>query len=364
MNLFLSVKNKIRNYISKGDSVIACVSGGPDSVAMLDLLFVMRKSEKFRLCVAHFNHKMRGRESRRDAAYVKKLASSYGLPFIYGEKDINKISKKSGFGPEKTAREERYRFFIREASKRKANKIALGHNLDDNAETMIFRFIKGAGSGALTGMPPARNIGQGEFGLKVKKPPVIIRPLISEAGKDIKFYLKKKGIKFRTDSTNKENLYERNRVRNRLIPFVEENFNKNLKYTLSGTAAILSAENEFIQSVSDSVYPEIIFKRGRFLRIDADRLKGINRAVRIRVIRAALKELLSHHRNITFNLISDIEEALLSGKTAHLPENFELKKKKGKMLFSKRKQKICRGRAPRGPEVKCKKNRAKSKNNI
>ncbi len=359
MNLFLSVKNKIRNYISKGDSVIACVSGGPDSVAMLNLLFIMSKREKFRLFVAHFNHKMRGRESRRDAAYVKKLAFSYGLPFIYGEKDINKISKKSGFGPEKTAREERYRFFIREASKRKANKIALGHNLEDNSETIIYRFIKGAGSEGLTGIPAIRAVNKGEFGLKVKNPPVIIRPLIGEQRKDIVSYLKKEGVKFSADRTNKENFYERNRIRNKLIPFIEKNFNKNFKYTLSGTAAILAAENSFIQSVADYVYPEIVFKKGRFLYIDSAGFRGMNRAVRIRVIRAALKKLLAHHRNITFNLIIGIEEALLSGRTAHLPENLEIKKKKNNMAFSKRKQKTCRGRAPRAPEVKCKKKQSK-----
>ncbi|HRQ45240.1 MAG TPA: tRNA lysidine(34) synthetase TilS, partial [Candidatus Goldiibacteriota bacterium] len=185
MKFYPAMLREIKKHINENDTIIIGVSGGPDSMALFKLLVSISKKYNLKLIAAHFNHMLRGTESKRDMEFVKKEAKKAGVEFVCRERNINVLNKKTGFGTEKTAREERYKFFIETAVKYKAEKIALAHNMDDNAETILFRLIKGTGTKGLCGIPAKRKLAEGEFGIKTGKDIFIVRPLLGFSKKQI-----------------------------------------------------------------------------------------------------------------------------------------------------------------------------------
>ncbi|MBI5453585.1 MAG: tRNA lysidine(34) synthetase TilS [Deltaproteobacteria bacterium] len=260
--------------LRKGDSVLAAVSGGADSIVMFRLLSSVKGELDLKLSVCHLNHNMRGAESRRDLEFVKKTARAGGLEFF--GKTLRKGSLAiKGRSLQEAAREERYAFFEEAAKKAGAKKIALGHTLDDQAETVLLRLLKGASLSGLSGIPPIR----GHF----------IRPLIDVNREEIERYARDEGLEFVTDSTNKTPKYLRNSVRLSLIPFLENNYNRSIKETLARTASVLAVDNAYIGKASDEALKEVVVERGRSA-ITLDRLKtlSLHRAVSARVFLKAL----------------------------------------------------------------------------
>jgi len=329
MNLLENIKKSINNYIKLHDSILVCVSGGPDSMALLDILFSLKETYKLSLYVVHFNHKLRGKESKNDETAVKKAAERYKLPFILGSKDIKKEAKKQKQSMEKTARDERYRFFIKNACKHKANKIALAHTKDDNIETVLFRFIHGSGVSGLKGIPAQRRIMPGDFGcnyLCLKYPGVhIIRPIMSFYKKDILQYLKEENIKFNIDRTNLGVVYGRNRIRNRLIPLIEKEYNRNFKENISNAAEILTEEDQYLEDIARKISAAAVSTKSKTVIIDKKTAR-LHRSIRMRIIKLALEKVFKHKRNINFRLINTIDSLLKENRqgTMVLPENILL----------------------------------------
>ncbi|MBQ9858545.1 MAG: tRNA lysidine(34) synthetase TilS, partial [Oscillospiraceae bacterium] len=145
------------SMISKGDTVLAAVSGGADSVCMLHILLELSKEHNFTVCAAHFNHTLRGEEADRDEAFVKELCTSLGVPFYAGRGDVAAFAKEQGKSTEEAARIMRYDFLHKTASETGAAKIATAHNADDNAETVILNLARGTGLAGLRGIPPVRD---------------------------------------------------------------------------------------------------------------------------------------------------------------------------------------------------------------
>jgi tRNA(Ile)-lysidine synthase len=338
MEFIERVRESIGNFIQKGDKIIVGVSGGPDSTALLHLLASFRKELKLTLRVAHFNHKLRGKASEADAVFVKKLADSYGLDFIKAESDTKSVAARTKGGLEKVARDERYIFFIRTALTFGATKIALAHTKDEDIETVLFRFIKGAGAHGLSGIPDVRKVYEGEFGIKdLKTDLYIIRPLLFEYKADILAHFRKQGMKFRTDASNEKNLYARNKIRNVLIPLIEKEFNPNFKENISNMSAILDAENDYLELITDKVArKEIRQDEDDIISVSVRSLKKMHPAVRSRVIMAALQRILEHHRKIKFQLIKGIEALLSGGKNAALPEKFDCWVEGGRLVFARK----------------------------
>lgn len=340
MDLFLKLKNEFERFIEKGDKILVCVSGGPDSVVLLNILNKLKKEKNLKLYVAHFNHKLRGIESFRDAEFVRSLASQYNNKFFYKEKNIKKLIKIKDFGPEKTAREERYRFFVKQALKNKISKIFLAHNRDDNVETILFRFIKGAGADGLTGIPRIRQINYGNFGLKEKKLKqkkiFIVRPLLKISREEILEYIKINNLKFRVDKTNKENIFVRNKIRNKLIPFIEKNFNPGFKNTVANISDILTIDNDFMESVCNKYEKKIILrKKIKEVIISLTEYKKMHIAIRFRFIKNILKYILTRHRKITYTLIKNIDDAIWKGKKMDLPYGYKCHIEKQKIIIKK-----------------------------
>ena len=215
------------NLFSANDRILIGVSGGPDSVALLSLIHNTSRTNPpyTEIFVAHLNHSIRGRESDEDKQFVTDLSEKYEVQLIAEKRDIIEIAREHKISLEEAARIERYKFFESAAEKVGANVIAVGHNADDNAETILHRIIRGTGITGVSGIRPKR-----------KLTPIstinLIRPLLFTWRKDITAYLEEENLSYRVDSTNIEKDKLRNRIRLELIPHLEENYNAKIKKSL------------------------------------------------------------------------------------------------------------------------------------
>ncbi len=194
------VKKTLKKYkmLTQGEKVILGVSGGADSIAMLYALNEL-VDYGLELIVAHLNHGIRGDEAKGDAEFVKETAKSLRLTFVYGEVDTLSFKEESQLSLEDAARTLRYKFFDQVLNKHYATKIATAHTLDDQAETVLMRLLRGSGSRGLSGIPPVSNS--------------IVRPLIDTSRSEIEEYLRSKGVEWVEDSTNESPEFLRNRIR-------------------------------------------------------------------------------------------------------------------------------------------------------
>ncbi len=282
--------------LRQGEKVVLGVSGGADSIAMLHALDGLI-DYGLELIVAHLNHGIRGDEAKRDADFVKETAKSLGLTYVYGEVDSLKYKEEHGLSVEDAARTLRYKFFDQVLSKHYATKLATAHTLDDQAETVLMRLIRGSGSKGLSGIPPiSKNI---------------IRPLIETSRSDIEEYLRSKGIKWVEDSTNESNEYLRNKIRHDLIVELKQ-YNPQIKDTLARTADILRAEDEFITSEALKHFENVFSLNGSELIGDLKNYKSIDKPLRFSLLRAAIEKLNSSLKNISSVHIVSADDFLLS----------------------------------------------------
>ncbi len=288
--------------VSPSETIVIGVSGGADS---LGLLYILNELEEYdlKLIVSHLNHGIRGKEAKKDAEFVEQAAEKLKLPFELQEADAPGLKKRSGLSLEEAGRELRYKFFKEVLHKYSAQKVATGHTLNDQAETMLMRLVKGSGPLGLSGIPPVSERH-------------IIRPLIETPKSEIEDYLKSKGISWIEDSTNKSKLILRNRIRHELIPELEK-YNPKIKETLSRTANIFRVEVDFIESRAQN-WVDYVFKprdEGELLGI-LSRYKTIPEVLRLAALRIVIKKTKGNLRKISFNHISSIDELLFSENTS------------------------------------------------
>ena len=277
--LIQQVKQTIKEWkmLSGGQTVVAAVSGGADSVVMLHLLLELSEELGLRIIAAHMDHGLRGEESRRDHDFVKGLAKRLGLEFV--SKRLKKGELKGlGGSPQEAARVKRYAFFSDVALKYKAQRVALGHTSDDQAETVIMRLLKGSSLSGLSGIPPVRG--------------VFVRPLIQTSRASVEEHAREQGIAFVTDSTNLTVKYLRNRVRLELIPKLAKEYNPSIKETLARTALVLSSDDDFIEKAAIKAFgAALIEQRAGIVVLDRGKLKRMHRALSARVFLASVHSL-------------------------------------------------------------------------
>jgi tRNA(Ile)-lysidine synthase len=230
------VKATISRYdmIQPGDLIIVAVSGGPDSVCLLHILHELRDALHLHLIVAHFNHGLRPAEDESETAFVRALAESLNLPFETTKGRL--LREKAPGSGEEAARNARYAFLERVRQKHNARKIALGHNVNDQAETILMRLLRGSGPSGLTGIPPCRDR-------------TIIRPLIEIERLEIEKYLKARNFMSVTDSSNLSTHYLRNKIRLELMPLLEQH-QPRLTHLLTQTAEILRDEGDYLERIA------------------------------------------------------------------------------------------------------------------
>ena len=267
-----------------GDKVVVGLSGGADSVYLLYALHAL-KGYNITLVAAHLNHGIRGKEAARDAEFSRGVAESLGVEFELGEADAPALRKRSRISLEDAARVLRYEFFEEARKKHGASKIATAHTLDDQAETVLMRLIRGSGTKGLSGIPPV----SGKY---------IVRPLIETGRAAIESYLKSHGIEWIEDSTNRERDYLRNRIRLDLLPGLSE-YNPKIRETLARTADILRLEEDFISREAEKAFRRIFKREGGELTGDLAKYTRLHGAVRTAVLMRTLTETRENLKNVS-----------------------------------------------------------------
>ena len=293
------IKKTIEKYdmLRPGDRVVVGLSGGADSVCLLYALHGL-KAWKLTLVAAHLNHGIRGKEAVRDAEFSRSVAKSLGVEFELGEADAPALKKKSRLSLEDAARVLRYEFFEEVRKNHKAARIATAHTLDDQAETVLMRLIRGSGTRGLSGIPPV----SGKY---------IVRPLIETDRASMEEFLKSRGIEWMDDSTNLERDYLRNRIRLDLLPGLSE-YNPKIKETLARTADILRLEEDFISSEAEKAFRRIFKRAGGELMGDLDKYIRLHGAVRVAVLMRALSETRENLRNVSSVHLTTADASLTS----------------------------------------------------
>lgn len=294
------------------------VSAGPDSVALLYILNGLSKELNIRLHIAHLDHMLRS-DSCKDAVFVQKLAKKLDIPITCGLVDVARLSQTGSI--EEIARNARLAFFFETAKQTKAKKIALGHNLDDQAETVLMRILRGTGLYGLSGMLPKKMIGR--FWL--------VRPLIEIRRREIETYLKRKKISPRIDRTNLRDVYFRNRIRHDLIPFIEKNYSSNIKELLANMAEGVALDYDYLDLASKRSV------RGCATRISLRKISRLHPALRRIAFRNAISCVKGDTRRITFTHIKEIEDLALNRPLASivdLPKGVSVVKTKTHLSFA------------------------------
>ncbi|MFD3155551.1 tRNA lysidine(34) synthetase TilS [Haloimpatiens sp. FM7330] len=300
---------KVNNMFAKGDKVIVAVSGGPDSMCLLHMLYNIKNQLDISIVVAHLNHCLRGKDADEDEKCVEKFCEKVGVKFFSKRVDVNKLANDKNISCELAGREARYQFFHEVKDKTKAQKIAVAHNANDKAETVIMRIIRGTGLDGLSGIKPIRDN-------------VIVRPIINLTRQEIEEYCKQNNIDTRIDKTNLENIYSRNKIRLELIPYIEKNFNKDIINTINRFSEIVSKDNEYLEKLANDKYEMYCnFKNGKI--IINKQIFYEDEAILTRVVRICLLKIKGNLYNLEKKHIYDILKIQKhsTGKKINLPGN-------------------------------------------
>ena len=296
------------------------VSGGPDSLALLLGLFQLKSKLKLSLHIAHLNHGLR-KDSGQDALFVKNWAKKLNIPMHL--KQINpRFFKKKG-SLEELCRDARLDFFIQTAKTIKADKIALGHNLNDQVETVLMRLLRGTGLSGLSGISAKRVI----------RGAVFIRPLLDTTRKDIDKFLKNKGVSPCIDSTNQEDIFLRNRIRHHLIPLLKNKYNINILKVLANLAENASYDYEYLDQVTKRTL------KGNPLRLNLKKILKLHQSILRLKLRQSISCIQGDTRRINFQHIKELEDLIYSrpiGSIVHLPKGICVQKSRNTLLFFKR----------------------------
>jgi tRNA(Ile)-lysidine synthase len=315
--------------LDKEDRVVAALSGGPDSTALLVALVQIAKQLDFSIIVAHYNHGLRGTSSDEDEKYSQELAIKLGLIFVSGKMD-QKLRQK-GKSPEDFYRQQRYQFLDKVAEDYNAQKIALGHNIQDQAETVLLNLLRGSGLGGLKGILPMR---EGKF----------IRPLIEVSRPEIIAFLSEAGISYCHDSSNQSNIYLRNKIRTELIPYLKEKYNPRIEENLAQMAEILRQDDDYIRnSVQEAMKSTYIQNQSnRIISLNIEYIKGLAPAIRSRLFKKILESLNPEKNGFSFSNIKALErlaQVTESGKRISLPLGIEAKREYDSLILER--DKIC-----------------------
>ncbi|MEA3279165.1 MAG: tRNA lysidine(34) synthetase TilS [Thermodesulfobacteriota bacterium] len=336
--LLHNVEQTIKKHrmFQQGDSVLVCVSGGSDSVALLHILHKLTPKFSLRLGVAHLNHGLRQKDSDYDAEFVATLARNLDLPCYISKEDVRTFQRRHKLSMEEAARRVRYAFYDRVAEKNRFNKIALGHNSNDNAELILMYLFRGSGPLGISGIPPVRNTGNP--GTK------IVRPLIMVTKSETSCFLEEKGLKYVFDISNLDTKYLRNRIRHHLIPFLKKSYNPGIIKTLNRLASIIRVEEEWIEKIIEPVFKKTVLDiKNDKITLSIPIINKIHIAARRRIIRKAIAIIKGDLRRITFAHIDSIVTFIESKSICNcldLPDRIRIERNRDVLFLSKEKKRL------------------------
>jgi tRNA(Ile)-lysidine synthase len=298
------------HMLKPGEAVGVAVSGGPDSVAMLHCLLELRHRLGIALGVVHVNHQLRGPESEQDQKFVADLCTRTGLPFVSTSVDVAGRAAIAGDNLEQTARGVRYEFFRRLIDEGRFDKIAVGHTLSDQAETVLYRLLRGSGSAGLAGIRPVLD-------------GAIVRPLIGVSREQVLAYLNTGGFKWREDGTNRDLNRDRNRIRHELLPALTNEWNPNLTHLLGQLAHWAQDEEAYWEGIVPALAAEHLVENSDGIQIAAGSLSALPSAAARRLLRHAIKSVRGDLRGIGFGHVESILKLARSSAGSgqvHLPD--------------------------------------------
>jgi len=234
------------NLIEEKDKIVLGVSGGPDSICMLDILYKIKKELKFEIVVAHINHQIR-KEAKEDEEYVKDFCKKRNIEFYSKSIDVQKLANNSKIGLEEAGRKVRYNFFDEILEKTNANKVAIAHNKNDVVETVFMNILRGSGIKGLRGIDVKRD--------------KYIRPIIECERIEIEEYCKKHELEPKIDKTNSDNTYTRNKIRNVVIPYIQKEFNPNIIESVEKLSNLVKEEDMYIEKQTQEIFINLLISK-------------------------------------------------------------------------------------------------------
>lgn len=318
--------NKVRGIINKynmlnpGDRVIVAVSGGPDSIALLQILAMLSDEYRLELIAAHINHGLRGGDSDEEENFACLFSKSLGIKFESNTLDIKALSKEHNKSIEEMGREERYKFLAHIAQKHSAKKIALGHHLHDQVETVLMNVIRGCGIEGLRGILPVRD-------------GIFIRPLISSTRDEILSFLDARGLFYMNDSSNFDNAYLRNRIRNRLIPLLKAQYNQHIETTIAHLSEISRQDDAYLQEAVAQAISELnIDGQSEEITLKIPCFLQLHEALQRRVVKVLLERFATLGKAIGYVHVKSVLDLIHYGGPSgklNLPGYIEIKREYG-----------------------------------
>lgn len=316
------VKKTIQEFglLEPKAKVLIAFSGGADSSALLHIFLELREEWSFELFLGHFNHGLRP-NAVEDERFVRSVAGKYSLPLFVGRANVRAEAKASGLNIEEAGRKLRYDFLGKTASDIGRARVATGHTLTDQAETLLMRLMRGSGLRGLAGIFPVRD-------------DVIIRPLLQVEREDVEAYLEKRKIEFRVDESNFDRRFLRNRIRLDLLPYLQENFEPAIVQQLGRMAAIIREEDRLLDELTREKARKAIVGKSSDISLDLRALSSLPRALSRRVIREFIASLRGNLRKISFEDVESVL-ALAAGREYSLKERLVLRRE-GNRIFLKK----------------------------
>lgn len=328
----MKMEQKIGQFIDKfhmlpiGSGVVVGLSGGADSVALLDVLCHFRAERKLKLIAVHVHHGIRP-EADRDVMFCSQLCKERGVEFFCEYVDVPKLAEAAGISEEEAGRNARYEIFEQYRLEHSMNVVAVAHHQNDQAETMLFQLFRGSGLRGLTGMQPKRE--------------AIIRPLLCVSREEIEEYLREKNIRYVTDATNEEDIYSRNKIRHYVLPIAEE-ISSGAAEHMSKSAAQLREVLEYMElQAADFLKKHGVFS-GEEMILPVKELKKEHVALQKMIVTEVIGEVFENRKDITEKHVNAVLELLeKSGeKSIQLPKSGKVLKQYDELIF--RKDSICR----------------------
>ncbi len=353
------------NLIQKGDKVVVGVSGGPDSMCLLDILCLLKEKLNIEIVVAHINHMIR-KEAKGETKYVQDYCKKMQISCFVKYADVTKMAGEQKLGTEEMGRKVRYEFFEEIAQKVNANKIATAHNANDNVETVLMNLLRGSGTSGLKGIEIQRkfsiclndnctNILENADLNEKKNAKTItyIRPLRECERTEIEQYCEERQLEPKIDKSNLENIYTRNKIRNELIPYLQKEFNPNIVQTINRLSDLAKEEDEYFKQIVQEEYETLKIgenekndkskeqlgdKNNEEIQVVLD-LKGFNnlpKVIKSKVLLYTINKVLGTTQGIEKINIEDIIKLCnnnIGNKYLMPNKNIKIFVKKGKIFF-------------------------------
>lgn len=308
MDLLTNVRSLVRRHalLALGDSVVVGVSGGADSLCLLHLLLLLREEFRLQLHVAHLHHGSRGEEADADADFVAETAQRWGLPATIAQQNVPGIARARKLAFEEAARRVRYTFLAHVAGEVGASKVAVGHSADDQAETVLMHFLRGAGPAGLRGMLPATPLSDyhllqemADFPLPPALP-TLIRPLLAVNRRRIEQYCAEYGLATRFDRSNLDTTLFRNRLRHEVIPLLEVS-SPRLRHRLLHTAEVVAADYALLERLRRQAWQDTVREEGEdAVVLDRDAWQSLHLSLQRALVREAVYRLRPQLRDVGF----------------------------------------------------------------